>query len=150
MSLQSLAYPSIMTSIPSSSLIPHWSTVFWLVPTLLLARSAFKLLLGLLQPLSSGLKHIPGPKSKSFLWGHLKEVFQATGMDLQTGWIEKYGHVLRYRATFGVRHTYRRRLATHDHLLCIAIHRNIASTLLIRERVLTSWRMLPNFPNPRI
>lgn len=82
---------------------PELSTLLWAIPALFVAHRALKALKALLAPLSSGLRNLPGPKNPSFLWGNLKEIFEGTNSSVQEAWLEKYGHVIRYRTAFGVR-----------------------------------------------
>ena len=62
----------------------------------------YKLLEVFIKPLFSPLRDLPGPPSPSFVFGNLKEIFDADNSVLHEAWTEKYGHTLMYRAWFNV------------------------------------------------
>jgi len=44
-----------------------------------------------IQPFVSPLRDLPGPKSPSFIWGNLREIFSADPGELHDKWVEQYG-----------------------------------------------------------
>ena len=67
-----------------------------------LAYGLYKLLEVLIEPLFSPLRGLPGPPSPSFVFGNLKQIFDAENSVLHEAWTEKYGNTLKYRAWFNV------------------------------------------------
>ncbi|KAJ3745703.1 cytochrome P450 [Lentinula detonsa] len=51
--------------------------------------------------LSSPLRNIPGPKSESFVLGHLRELLQQPAGLAEIEWQRKYGDIVRIKASFG-------------------------------------------------
>ncbi|KDQ07868.1 hypothetical protein BOTBODRAFT_38425 [Botryobasidium botryosum FD-172 SS1] len=53
-------------------------------------------------PLTSGLRHLPGPKNPSILLGNVRELLEdQSAQKVQEEWVRKYGHVLRFWAPLG-------------------------------------------------
>ena len=50
----------------------------------------------------SPIRDLPGPKSKSFVWGNLGEIRKAENSKLHEEWVEKYGKVIKYKGFFNV------------------------------------------------
>ncbi|KAI5118119.1 hypothetical protein M0805_008028 [Coniferiporia weirii] len=67
----------------------------------LAAYGAWKAFLHLINPLFSSLRYLPGPKSKSFIFGNLEEIRKADTSELHEKWTEQYGKVMKYKAFFG-------------------------------------------------
>lgn len=55
----------------------------------------------LLAPFLTPLRRLPGPRSPSWLWGHLRE-YRGDPGTLPKAWIAKYGHVLRFKLMLNV------------------------------------------------
>lgn len=53
-----------------------------------------KLLYALARPLWSPLRALPGPKSSSFVWGNLREVFKSGPSEAHLKWAHEYGPTL--------------------------------------------------------
>ena len=51
----------------------------------------------------SSLQSLPGPKKSHWLRGNFVDVQEADSWRLQEEWVRTYGHVMRYKARFGVR-----------------------------------------------
>ncbi|EPQ55423.1 cytochrome P450 [Gloeophyllum trabeum ATCC 11539] len=52
----------------------------------------------------SSLSHIPGPKSQSFVLGHLTDVFQGGAAKADFKWKDSFGSVVRYKGILGEDH----------------------------------------------
>ncbi|TFY74216.1 hypothetical protein EWM64_g9797, partial [Hericium alpestre] len=50
-----------------------------------------------INPYLSSLRDIPGPASPSFIWGNMKEIFEAEALVLHEKWLDKYGPVIKYK-----------------------------------------------------
>ncbi|KDQ07870.1 hypothetical protein BOTBODRAFT_38429 [Botryobasidium botryosum FD-172 SS1] len=75
------------------------STIVWILLGLYVVRLLFK---AASKPLSSGLRHIPGPENPSTIWGHIKMLtLSDEPTRVHEGWIKKYGHVTQNRTAFG-------------------------------------------------
>ncbi|KAG7448645.1 cytochrome P450 [Guyanagaster necrorhizus] len=70
-------------------------TVFFLVVCLAVTYSFYK------RWTRISISHIPGPESKSFLYGNLPELFQAQAGEIDFKWQQMYGDVIRIRAPLG-------------------------------------------------
>ncbi|KAJ3752232.1 cytochrome P450 [Lentinula raphanica] len=70
-------------------------------PTALLLISFLVVLILLYKRRPSSLREIPGPKSKSFVLGHLPELLQQPAGLAEIEWQRVYGDVVRIRTTFG-------------------------------------------------
>lgn len=54
----------------------------------------------------SPLRRIPGPKSKSFIWGNIFDVREAGDIGtVWEGWVAEFGHVFLSKGFFNVRST---------------------------------------------
>jgi hypothetical protein len=73
-------------------------TFFLLVISVPIGR-AFKTLL---HNFFSPLRELPVPDGAGFVLGHLNAIRKAEGGDWHEEMLEKYGHVMRYKAFFGV------------------------------------------------
>lgn len=52
---------------------------------------------------TSPLRHLPGPKSPSILYGYFREVSKASGVELFESWAAKYGKTYMYHELANVR-----------------------------------------------
>lgn len=71
--------------------------------TVVIVHYVAKLLRRVFHPYFSPLRDLKGPKSKSFFYGNLKEIFTAEAMELHERWREEYGPVYKYKGFFNVR-----------------------------------------------
>lgn len=76
--------------------------LFLAAGTTIVLYGVYKLGVQLLAPYFSPLRDLPGPKSKSFIWGNLGEIRKAENSKLHEEWIEKYGKVIKYKGFFNV------------------------------------------------
>ncbi|KAI5115453.1 hypothetical protein M0805_003830 [Coniferiporia weirii] len=67
----------------------------------LVAYGAWKAFLYIIGPLFSSLRYLPGPMSKSFVFGNFDEVWEADKSELHEKWSVQYGKVMKYKAFFG-------------------------------------------------
>ncbi|KZW00396.1 cytochrome P450 [Exidia glandulosa HHB12029] len=51
--------------------------------------------------LTTPLRHLPGPKSESFIWGNLRAIFKADNSVIHEQWVKEYGKTFRYHAFLG-------------------------------------------------
>lgn len=65
------------------------SVTLVLVPVI--AYFAFKFTYSLIRPFWSPLRTLPGPKSSSFFWGHLQEIFKSGPSEAHLKWAYEYG-----------------------------------------------------------
>lgn len=63
----------------------------------------YKVIYQLLRLYFSSLRDIPGPKSSSFIYGHVKELRGIEDSTLLDKWIEQYGKVMKIKLFLGVR-----------------------------------------------
>ncbi|KZT65827.1 cytochrome P450 [Daedalea quercina L-15889] len=54
----------------------------------------------LVEPFFSPLRDLPGPPSPSFIFGNLKQIFDAENSVLHEAWTEQYGTTLKYKTWF--------------------------------------------------
>ncbi|KAJ2914206.1 hypothetical protein MD484_g6197, partial [Candolleomyces efflorescens] len=66
---------------------------------------------------TSPLRHLPGPPSKGFIWGNLKEIVDAENSVLHEKWIEEYGSTITYKGLFGMHRLYTTDLKAINHVL---------------------------------
>jgi len=78
-----------------------WKLFLYLIPAVYLLPRIYNGLVKLLQPLTSGLKDLPGPESKGYLMGNVAEILAGEGRSVQMGWTEKYGPIYRYSTMLG-------------------------------------------------
>ncbi|KAK0238250.1 cytochrome P450 [Armillaria nabsnona] len=70
-------------------------TIFFLIVCLTIAYSIYK------RWTRISISQVPGPESKSFLYGNLPELFQAQAGEVDFKWQQMYGDVIRIRAPLG-------------------------------------------------
>lgn len=70
-------------------------TIFFLIVCLTIAYSIYK------RWTRISISQVPGPESKSFLYGNLPELFQAQAAEVDFKWQRMYGDVIRIRAPLG-------------------------------------------------
>lgn len=63
----------------------------------------YKAVCQLLRPYFSSLRDIPGPKSSSFIYGHVKELRGLEESTILDNWIKQYGKVIKIKQFLGVR-----------------------------------------------
>lgn len=63
----------------------------------------YKAIYQLLRPYFSSLRDIPGPKSNSLIYGHVRELRGIEDPTLLHKWVEQYGKVVKIRMFAGVR-----------------------------------------------
>lgn len=63
----------------------------------------YKVICQLLRPYFSSLRDIPGPKSSSFIYGHVKELRGLEESTILDKWIKQYGKVMKINLLLGVR-----------------------------------------------
>lgn len=66
---------------------------------------------------TSPLKTLPGPPRTSFLWGNMKEIFEAENSVVHEQWSKDYGPTIRYRGLFGLWRLYTTDLKALNHIL---------------------------------
>ncbi|KAF9234848.1 cytochrome P450 [Melanogaster broomeanus] len=49
---------------------------------------------------TSPLRHLPGPEGTSWIYGHLRDVFNGESFVLHEEWVKEYGHTLKYKGFF--------------------------------------------------
>ena len=57
----------------------------------------------LIVPLTSSLRYLPGPPSRSFFLGHLKEIFEVESAVLHERWTDTYGSTFKSKGFMKVR-----------------------------------------------
>ncbi|KAF8894814.1 cytochrome P450 [Infundibulicybe gibba] len=67
--------------------------------------------------LVSPLKNLPGPKSKSIIYGHFKEIWEAENSVLHEKWVEEYGNTIQYKGLFGMRRLFTMDTRALNHVL---------------------------------
>ncbi|KAK0482217.1 cytochrome P450 [Armillaria novae-zelandiae] len=70
-------------------------TIFFLIVCLTITHSIYKRWTRIL------ISQVPGPESKSFLYGNLPELLQAQAAEVDFKWQQMYGDVIRIRAPLG-------------------------------------------------
>ncbi len=58
----------------------------------------------LVRPMFWPLRHLPGPKSPSLIFGNMNEIMKGGPGEVHEDWVEKYGNTLTYKAFFNVRY----------------------------------------------
>ncbi|KAF8894813.1 cytochrome P450 [Infundibulicybe gibba] len=67
--------------------------------------------------LVSPLKNLPGPKSKSIIYGHFKEIWEVENSALNEKWVEEYGNTIQYKGLFGMRRLFTMDTRALNHVL---------------------------------
>ena len=98
--------------------------------TTLAAYGLYKTVLFLLRPYFSPLNELPGPPSKSYVWGHMEATRKSENQELHEKWAGQYGHVMMYKAFFGVS-------------IPITIIQAFFYSLCLREIVFLLWTQEP-------
>ncbi|KAJ7782192.1 cytochrome P450 [Mycena olivaceomarginata] len=83
----------------------------------LIAYSLFKILRLWYQELNSPLRHLPGPRSSSFIYGNGKELLRDNGPAVQEKWVQTYGRTLKYPFFFGLSRLYTTDTKALNHFL---------------------------------
>ncbi|KAF8162780.1 cytochrome P450 [Crassisporium funariophilum] len=68
----------------------------------LLLYGIYKVFGFIYKEVNSSLRDLPGPTSKSFLYGHFKELWDSENAALQHKWLEDYGDTLQYKGFLGM------------------------------------------------
>ncbi|PCH43025.1 cytochrome P450 [Wolfiporia cocos MD-104 SS10] len=63
----------------------------------IIAYALWKLALILIAPYTSTIRDLPGPPNRSWLFGNLREIFEADGAVLHEAWVEQYGLTIKYK-----------------------------------------------------
>ncbi|KAJ6551196.1 cytochrome P450 [Mycena capillaripes] len=83
----------------------------------LVAYALYQVFKVVYRELTSPLRHLPGPKSSSFLYGNFREIWQTEGSALQAQWIHKYGTTLKYSGFLGLSRLYTTDTRALNHFL---------------------------------
>lgn len=85
--------------------LSSWSLVDYLryFGLLVGAIVVYTLVRVLISNLTSPLKHIPGPRSPSLLFGNLWEIFREESCAAHERWFEQYGDTFKYKVLLSVR-----------------------------------------------
>ncbi|KDQ07869.1 hypothetical protein BOTBODRAFT_139546 [Botryobasidium botryosum FD-172 SS1] len=84
-----------------------WTVAIATLFGLSLAQPLFRIVRALSKPLTSGLRHLPGPSSPSIIWGNAREILHDQAeQKMEEEWMQKYGHVIRYWAALGTPHLF--------------------------------------------
>ncbi|TFY55501.1 hypothetical protein EVJ58_g8212 [Rhodofomes roseus] len=86
-----------------------------------LGYGLYKLVELLVAPLFSPLRSLPGPPSPSFIFGNLKEIFDAENSVLHEAWTDKYGNTFKYKAWFNQDRLYTLDTRALNHVLSHSI-----------------------------
>ncbi|OCH90175.1 cytochrome P450 [Obba rivulosa] len=76
-----------------------------------------KLVQILIRPYFSSLRHLPGPPRGGLFYGNLKSVFAGDNSAVHEAWLEKYGHVIKYKGFFNKDRLYTTDLKAVNHFL---------------------------------
>ncbi|KNZ77018.1 Bifunctional P-450/NADPH-P450 reductase [Termitomyces sp. J132] len=68
----------------------------------LVAYGAYKILKLMHSQVTSPLRDLPGPKSPSFIYGHMKEIWAAEKGMTHEKWVQEYGPTIQYKTFFCV------------------------------------------------
>ncbi|KAF9236876.1 cytochrome P450 [Melanogaster broomeanus] len=80
-------------------MIPFGKVLLFAI-TSVTAFGLWKLLRLVYREVTSPLRHLPGPKGTSWIYGNLGEIFEADNSVLHEQWVEEYGHTLKYKGYF--------------------------------------------------
>ncbi|GLB35548.1 putative cytochrome p450 [Lyophyllum shimeji] len=69
------------------------------------------------EQITSPLRHLPGPKSKSWIYGNFKEIWEAENSVLHEQWIQEYGPTIQYAGILGMRRLYTTDTKALNHIL---------------------------------
>ncbi|PPQ72759.1 hypothetical protein CVT24_012799 [Panaeolus cyanescens] len=83
----------------------------------LAAYSAYKILHLLYQRWTDPLRAFPGPPNPSFLWGHMKELYETETPLLHERWTAEYGTTWIYNAFLGTRRLFTADIKAINHIL---------------------------------
>ncbi|CAA7260921.1 unnamed protein product [Cyclocybe aegerita] len=97
--LQSLDLPVTFKGLDVQTLIRQLGWALFL--KIFATYGAFKLLNFVYDELTSPLRDLPGPPSKSFLYGNFKEIREGEIGRKQEEWAQKYGNTIMLRGIFG-------------------------------------------------
>ncbi|KAF9235971.1 cytochrome P450 [Melanogaster broomeanus] len=65
-----------------------------------IAVGLWKLVWLICHEFTSPLRHLPGPKATSLIYGNMGDIWSTQSMFLQAKWVEEYGSTLRYKGFF--------------------------------------------------
>ncbi|KXN81835.1 Cytochrome P450 4B1 [Leucoagaricus sp. SymC.cos] len=63
------------------------------------------------------LRVLPGPPSPSWLYGNMKQIWEADNSVLHEGWVKEYGSTIRYKVFFGISRFFTMDLKAINHVL---------------------------------
>ncbi|KAF8953061.1 cytochrome P450 [Flammula alnicola] len=66
---------------------------------------------------TSPLRVLPGPASPSFIYGNMKEIWEAENSVLHEKWVEQYGSTIKYKEYAGINHLYTLDTKAINHVL---------------------------------
>ncbi|KAH9483655.1 Cytochrome P450 monooxygenase 169 [Psilocybe cubensis] len=78
---------------------------------------AYKLAKVLYDQWTSPLRALPGPPSSSWIYGNMKEIYEAENSVLHEKWVEEYGSTITYKAYFGMNRFYTTDVKAVNHIL---------------------------------
>ncbi|TEB31341.1 cytochrome P450 [Coprinellus micaceus] len=81
------------------------------------AYGAYKALSFFYDNWTSTIRRLPGPPSSSFIWGNMKEIFDAENSTLHEQWVKEYGKTIRYKGILGMNRLYTTDLKAINHVL---------------------------------
>lgn len=67
--------------------------------------------------ITSPLRDLPGPKSKSWIYGNFKEIWEAENSVLHEKWVEEHGPTIQYAGFLGLRRLYTTDTKALNHIL---------------------------------
>ncbi|KAF9235974.1 cytochrome P450 [Melanogaster broomeanus] len=65
-----------------------------------IAVALWKLIWRVYHEFTSPLRHLPGPKATSLIYGNMGDIWETQSCFLQEKWVEEYGNTLRYKGFF--------------------------------------------------
>ncbi|KAF9464574.1 cytochrome P450 [Collybia nuda] len=66
---------------------------------------------------TSPLRDLPGPKSSSFIYGNIKDIWEAENSVLHEKWVQEYGKTIQYSGFFGIRRLFTMDTKAINHVL---------------------------------
>ncbi|KAF9239085.1 cytochrome P450 [Melanogaster broomeanus] len=66
---------------------------------------------------TSPLRHLPGPKGTSWIYGNLRDIFTAENSVLHEQWVKEYGHTLKYKGFFSTNRLFTMDTRAINHVL---------------------------------
>jgi len=88
----------------------------WSIGATLGLYGLYKLFTFVYHEVTSPLRDLPGPPSKSWIYGNFKEIWDGEGSVVQEKWIEEYGSTIRFKGIFGRDRLYTTDLKALNHI----------------------------------